>query len=452
MTGPGAIMVGLAIGSGELVLWPWITAKFGAQMMWAAAVGVFLQMWLNIEIGRWAIATGESAFTGLARLSRFWVHFWLILLIGYAFLPGFGLAAGLALKMRLFGGDGPGPDWMWAAIVLVGALAILLSSERIYQSVERTVVFLVVVIVVGLIIVASSIGTAADVSAMVSGSLNFGHIALDDEFTFDRFFGAIAFAGAGGYGNLLYAYYLRDKGIGMGKRIPPLLNPLRQTQLGASEIGYVFQPDAENMRRFRDWFRFVLLDTSLCFWLLNTFTMFLFMFGALVVLFPRGIVPEQGQLLWDLATILESTMGAGGRTLFLVIGFAALFSSIFGGLDGGGRLWVDLLHTNFAFAQRIAANRLYLGFAVGLTVIGIFATWLFGTYDVGALDFFFIGAAITGFSMAGYVPMVLYLNLKYLPPAARPGPVNIFMMSIASLTYISFAIYTVWSKIAEWLA
>ena len=71
MAGPGAIMVGLAIGSGELVLWPWITAKFGAQMMWAAAVGVCLQMWLNIEIGRWAIATGSLMATSL-EISKGW--------------------------------------------------------------------------------------------------------------------------------------------------------------------------------------------------------------------------------------------------------------------------------------------------------------------------------------------------------------------------------------------
>ena len=38
-----------------------------------------------------------------------------------------------------------------------------------------------------------------------------------------RFFGAMVFAGAGGFGNLYYAYYLRDKGIGMGGRIPELL-------------------------------------------------------------------------------------------------------------------------------------------------------------------------------------------------------------------------------------
>ncbi len=73
LAGPGAIMIGLALGSGEMILWPWITAKFGTEMMWAAALGVFLQLFINIEVGRWAVATGESAFTGFARLSKIWV-------------------------------------------------------------------------------------------------------------------------------------------------------------------------------------------------------------------------------------------------------------------------------------------------------------------------------------------------------------------------------------------
>ena len=51
MTGPGAIMIGMSIGSGEMILWPWITAKFGSGMVWAAALGVFIQLWVNFEIG-----------------------------------------------------------------------------------------------------------------------------------------------------------------------------------------------------------------------------------------------------------------------------------------------------------------------------------------------------------------------------------------------------------------
>ena len=75
LAGPGAVMVGLAIGSGEMILWPWVMAKFGSTMVWAAALGVFMQMWINLEVGRWTVATGESAFTGFARITKFWVYF-----------------------------------------------------------------------------------------------------------------------------------------------------------------------------------------------------------------------------------------------------------------------------------------------------------------------------------------------------------------------------------------
>ena len=102
LTGPGAVMIGLAIGSGELILWPWITAKLGTSMIWAAALGVFVQLWINIEIGRWAVATGESAFTGFARLSRFFVYFFLTLMFIGAFLPGWGRALGTTIIILFF--------------------------------------------------------------------------------------------------------------------------------------------------------------------------------------------------------------------------------------------------------------------------------------------------------------------------------------------------------------
>ena len=449
MTGPGAVMIGMAIGSGELILWPWITAKFGADMMWAAALGVFLQLWINIEIGRWAVATGESPLTGFARISKYWVYFFLTLLFVGAFLPGWGRATGTSLKILFFGIDGPGADWFWTAVVFAIALAIVFGPKRIYASVERSIVGMVLVIVIGLLIVAFSVGTLADVGNLLSGLLNFGHITLDEEFTFHRFFGAFVFAGAGGLGNLFYAYYLRDKNIGMGARIPVLMNPLREAQTGASEIGYLFPVTEENVRRFRDWFRFVVQDSTIFFWIANTITMFLFMFGALVVLHPAGIVPQESQLVWDLAIVLEGTMGVGGRHLFLIIGIAALFSSVLAGLDGGVRLWVDLLHTNFKAAHKFAANKMYFGLALGLSAIGVVATWFFETFDISALDFFFISATLSGFAMAAYVPTILYMNLKHLPAPVRPKPLNILMVSIGAATYISFAVYTVISKVME---
>lgn len=451
LAGPGAIMIGLAIGSGEMVLWPWITAKFGTTMMWAAVLGVFLQMWINIEVGRWAVATGESGFTGFARISKIWVYFFLTLMLVGAFLPGMARAVGTSLKILLFGVDGPGADWMWAAVVIAITLSILFGPRRIYQTVERSVGLMVVFVILGMLWVAFSVGTFDDVLNMLAGVANFGQIELDEDFTFNRFFGAFVFAGIGGLGNLYYAYYLRDKGVGMGQHIPQLLNPLREAQRGNSATGFLYPETEENATNFRKWFRFVYQDQAIFFFAANVFTMFLFMFGALVVLYPAGIVPAESQIIWDLALILEGPMGTTGRYLFLVIGIAVFFSSVLAGMDGGIRLWVDLLHSNFERPNRVPANKLYLRFAIGLGLLGVASTWFFETFNVTVLDFFFIGAMLGGFAMAGYVPMLLYMNLKYLPASARPRPLNIVMTGIGAATYILFAVYTLVSKVMELL-
>ena len=459
MTGPGAVMIGMSIGSGEMILWPWITAKFGSGMVWAAALGVFIQLWVNFEIGRWAIATGESAFTGFARFSKFSIYYFMAILGMSALLPAWARTTGIALRTMLFGFDGPdanrtGPDWMysdwvWTALIFATVFVILFGPKKMYATIERVISFLVVIIIGGMLIVAISIGTFGDAIEFAKGFLKVGQVQFDDEFTPLRFFGAIVFAGAGGFGNLYYAYYLRDKGIGMGAKIPALSNPLRGAEKGEATVGFVPRDDEENRKRFKDWFKFVILDNTFFFWILNSITMFMFMFGAFVVLFPQGIVPSQNDFLWDLSAMLETTMGTWGRYLFFVIAMAAMFSTQLAVSDGGYRLWTDLLHTNFQWARRWAPNQWYLALAIILSSIGIVSTFILETFPaVSALDFFFYNAVLGGFAMALYVPLLLVINIKYLPQSARPKPLNILMVVIAAATYISFALFVVFDKIS----
>ena len=70
MIGPSIILAGLALGSGEFVLWPYITFKSQFVFFWACLLAVVMQYFLNLEIMRWTLATGESAMTGIIRLSR----------------------------------------------------------------------------------------------------------------------------------------------------------------------------------------------------------------------------------------------------------------------------------------------------------------------------------------------------------------------------------------------
>ena len=447
MTGPGAVLVGLSIGAGEIVLWPWITAKFGATMVWAAALGVFLQLWVNIEIGRWAIVTGEAPYTGFARV---WMGFiYALLFVGFVtlFLPGWARISGAALKALLFGPDGPGPDWMWTGLTFVSVALVLFGPKVMYRAVERITIGLVVFMTLGLIFVAFQVGSLDAVGEMARGLVNVGHIELDDEFPFSRFFGAVVFAGAGGAGNLWYAFYLRDKGIGMGARMPTLTNPLRGGADTETPTGYTYPDTEPNRRAFKDWLRWVVFDQTLYFWLLNSFTMFLFMFGALCVLRPLGLVPTEGRIIWDESLILGESLGSFGRYLYLVIGMAALFSTQLVAVDGGARVWAYIVRSCFRFGRRVDQARLYLPFAVGFMLAGTASTWFFERYAVTGLGFIFNAALLGGFSMAMYVPLMLYLNLRYLPVSARPGPVCIAMMLVASGVYGSFAVYSLWTAI-----
>ena len=83
VTGASVIILATAIGSGEILLWPYITTQVGFIFMWAAVVGFGIQFFLNMEIERYTLATGETAITGF---TRFWKPWWWLFVI-FALLP-----------------------------------------------------------------------------------------------------------------------------------------------------------------------------------------------------------------------------------------------------------------------------------------------------------------------------------------------------------------------------
>ncbi len=463
MLGPGAIMVGMAVGSGELVLWPWITARFGAVMAWAPMVAVFLQVWINLEIGRWAIATGETALSGLARASVKIMYLFMGFLLVLTTLPGWQRLVSATIRFLIFGENEPweegsvwGADWLWYLPVTLVVWTVLLGPKRIYNGLEKIVGILVLVIFVGLIVVAVKIGTMEHVRDMASGMASMPpRIVLAADFPFLRFFGALVFAGAGGFGNLYYAYYLRDKGIGMGKRFPMLEVDIRGKKERSDETGYFFPDTPENKKRFRDWFRYVKYDTWVIFGLTSVVTLFLFMFASLAALYPQEEGFGQGnKLIFSLSGMLghEDAMGSFGTNLFLVIAIAALFSTILANADGGIRMWTDLIHKGFpSTKEKWSSGSMYVPIMLSLWTISFTSFCIFEISGVTVLDFFFINAAINGVAMAVYIPLILYINLKYLPKSAQPGVVNIFFVSCGTLVYASFAVYLVWDKITSWV-
>src|SRR5688572_4135557 len=69
--GPGIIAAGVGLSSGEFILWPYIASQVGLVLLWGAVLGIVTQWFLNMEIERYTLATGETVLTGF---SRYWKH------------------------------------------------------------------------------------------------------------------------------------------------------------------------------------------------------------------------------------------------------------------------------------------------------------------------------------------------------------------------------------------
>jgi hypothetical protein len=70
--GASVIILATALGSGELIIWPYIVTTAGIGILWLAALGFTMQYFLNMEIERYTLATGETAVTGFTRFWKPW--------------------------------------------------------------------------------------------------------------------------------------------------------------------------------------------------------------------------------------------------------------------------------------------------------------------------------------------------------------------------------------------
>ena len=96
--GPGVIVLGVSIGSGEFLLGPAAFVKYGLSLLWIVGLAALLQTLLNVELMRYTMATGEPIFTGFMRTrphSTFWAWFYASLYFLQMGWPGWaGAAAG----------------------------------------------------------------------------------------------------------------------------------------------------------------------------------------------------------------------------------------------------------------------------------------------------------------------------------------------------------------------
>ena len=121
-SGPGIVLVGVGIASGEYILYPYIASQVGLAFLWAAFVGLLTQFFINMEVERYTLATGETAVTGFQRL---WKPLGLVM-VACAIVPNMWPAwatSGATALLFVFGGNEESARWIAIpALLLIGVL------------------------------------------------------------------------------------------------------------------------------------------------------------------------------------------------------------------------------------------------------------------------------------------------------------------------------------------
>ena len=314
MIGPGVIAAGVGLASGEFILYPYIASQVGLVFVWAALVGLLTQFFLNMEIERYTLATGETALTGF---SRFWRHWGLVfaLMTYFANLwPGWATSSA-TLVTYLWGGS-----VTWISIAMLLAIgAILTLAPIVYVALERAEMLKVAAVLL-LVVVGSVFAVTADSWSDLPQIVTDASVPVS-ELGFAVLLGALAFAGGGGGQNLVQSNWIRDKRYGMGRYVPRIASPVTGQPEAAPSTGFIFEPDEANLARWRGWWRFANTE-QLCTFVLISFISIVFtsvlaystVFGLPGLPDDIGFLQVEGQ---QLAATVGGWFGVSqGRQLF----------------------------------------------------------------------------------------------------------------------------------------
>jgi hypothetical protein len=217
LIGPSFIILGLGLGSGEVILWPYLASNYGMGIIWGAIIGLTFQFFMNMEIERYALARGESVFVGLARKVRALPVWFLLSTFAPWIWPGIA-AASATLVAHIVGL--PKEHTKYLSIAFLIAMGLILSlGPVLYKTVERLQKLLIMVGVPSIFIISILLADRGDWTAAVRGVVGSGEgfFLLPAGISIASFLAALAYAGAGGNLNLAQSFYVKEKGFGMGK-------------------------------------------------------------------------------------------------------------------------------------------------------------------------------------------------------------------------------------------
>ncbi len=330
--GPSIIIAASVVGTGELVVAPSLGAKVGISALWIIVLGCVIKVFLQEQLGRHTILTGETTLEAFNRVpgkigKLSWVSWaWLLLLISTSFQQA-GILAACTQSLHLL--SIPGDGRLWAGIIAACTAVILVAGR--YGLIEKTS---------GILVASFTLMTIIALVLLQRTPDSISWAQIGQGFTFDLpaagFAAAVTVFGITGIGTselLFYPYWCLEKGY-------------------ARELSADLESNAPVIHRR---IRGMRLDISVALVVYTFATVAFFLLGA-TILHRADKAPEGLEMVRTLSSMYTQTFGPWVFYIFAVGAFVVLYSTFFVGLATFSLLVADtvrrLLPANTEFNLR----------------------------------------------------------------------------------------------------
>lgn len=444
--GPSFVILALGLGSGEVILWPYLASNYGLGIVWGALLGITFQFFINMEIERYALVKGESVFVGIAKIFK-WSVYWFIIstFIGFG-LPGI-VAASAKVLAAVFGIT----NFKFIAILMLLFIGTVLSvGKTVYGMMEKITKTIILIGVPFIFILAIILSSKTDWLALFSGIVGHGNNFwfLPPGIGLATFLAAFAYSGAGGNLNLTQSIYIKEKGYGMGRYSQKIVGLFHSKEKQKIKLtGEDFEVNDENISRFKSWWKAVNLEHLIVFLFIGALSMILLMLLSFATTFGLSGNAEGINFVINEGKMIGVKLAPIFGTIFLLLVSIMLFQTQLGVMDSTSRIMAE----NMAIIKLknnpdglVNLSAIYYFFIWAQIAFGIIL-FLLNIHEPKTL--IIVGAVINAFAMFVHIGLVSWLNRKSLPKAFQPNFLRKIMILVIFLFFGFFSTIVFLEKI-----
>ena len=448
--GPGAILLAASIGGGEWLVGPAIGVQYGRGLLWIASAAIILQLLFNLEAIRYTLYTGEPIVTGFMRLRpgpKFWAPAYTILCITQLGFPA--LAAGSATTVfATFAGRMPSAeDGGTLALATYGIIAsafvLLLFGDTIERTLEYVSWSMVVYIFGFLALVNVFFVPAGHWASTLGGFFSVGALPKGIDLTL---VGALAASAAsGGMGNLAISNWFRDKGFGMGAHAGAISSATSSKVRRVAPTGSVFRINGDNLRRWKQWLKYVHAD-QIWLWAIGCFVGMYLNVNLATSVVPAGTDLSQIGAGAYQAEYMARNIWTGFWFLALLNGFWIMFSTHLGNTEVLVRMTTDTLWAGSPGIRGLVRNHARTLYYAVFLVVTLWSAYVvrWGT----AMELMKWLGNVAGLVLAVSSVQLLIVNTRLLPKELQPPLWRKLALVLCAVAYGSLFVAVVRSLVA----